>query len=450
MEQDSTSKPGVSTSTSPSAGSKVDRREFLGAAAATAGLMIVKPSLVRGTAANSAVRVGLLGCGGRGTADTSDLVDTGSARVTALADLFRDQLDKAGKKFNDLNRSKGYANIDSKQMFVGPRAYEEIANCPEVDAVVITSPPYFHPEHLEAVVKAGKHVYCEKPVAVDVHGAKRVLDIGKQAEGKLSLDVGFQIRNCPPFVEMVKRIHAGALGKIGCGEAHYFGTYLDRPEWPNASPEERRIRNWVYDRVLSGDIIVEQNIHAIDVCNWVLQGHPIKASATGGRQVRPPDGDVYGHYNVVFFYPENVAVTFSSTQFNKGWWDVTERFFGSKGVSQSPYSGPLGIWGDEPWQPSGAPKQTAESTKFSAAGSFSDNLAEADPEKKKAFVESIQSGKFHNQSEAGVESALSCMMARAAAYKGHDVTWDELLKSDEQWELGLDLNKLGSTSAAAG
>ncbi len=429
---------------------KVDRRGFLGAAAATAGLMIVKPSVVRGTAANSAVRVGLLGCGGRGTQDATDLVNTGSARVVALADLFRDQLDIAKKQFDDLNHSKGYADIDAKQLFVGPRAYEEIANSNEVDAVVITTPPYFHPGHLEAVVKAGKHVYCEKPVAVDPRGAKRVLEIGKQAQGRLSLDVGFQIRNAPPFVEMVKRIHAGALGKIGCGEAHYFGTYLERPEWPNASPEERRIRNWVYDRVLSGDIIVEQNIHAIDICNWVLQSHPAKAVATGGREVRPPDGDVYGHYNVVLYYPENVAVTFSSTQFNKGWWDVTERFFGSKGVSQSPYSGPIGIWGDEPWQPTAEPKQTPESTKFSASGSFSDNLAQADPEKKKAFVESSQSGKLHNQAEAGVESAVTCMMARTAAYQGHEVTWDQMLSSEEEWELGLDLEKLSPTTSSAG
>lgn len=424
---------------------KLDRRRFLGATAAGAGLMILKPSLVRGTAANSAIRFGLLGCGGRGTEDATHLLNTGSARLVALADLFQDQLDQARKTFDDLNQSKGHPPIDAKQLFLGPKAYEEIANSEQVDAVVITTPPFFHPEHLAAVVKAGKHVYCEKPVAVDVYGAKQVMEIGKRAEGHLSLEVGFQIRNAPPFVELVKRIHGGALGRIGCGEAHYFGTYLERPAWANASPAERRIRNWVYDRVLSGDIIVEQNIHSIDVCNWVLQHHPVKAAATGGHEVRPPDGDVYGHYNAVFYYPDNVAVTFSSTQFNKGWWDVTARFFGSKGVSQSPYSGPLGIWGDEPWQPAGEPKQTPESTKFSVTGSFSDNLADADPEKKKAFVESIVSGKFHNQAAEGAESALSCIMARTAAYEGREVTWAELLRSDERWDLGLDLSELRST-----
>src|SRR6266498_1402988 len=395
----------------------VDRRTFLGTTTAAAAAMFIKPALVHGTKANSAIRVGVLGCGGRGTEDAANLVDTGGARVVALADLFQDQLEAAHAQFDQLQQAKGYAALDARQLFVGPRAYEQIAASQEVDAIVIATPPYFHPQHLDTVVAAGKHVYLEKPVAVDVPGAKRVIEIGKRAQGKLSLDVGFQIRDCPPFVELVRRIHAGALGDIVCAEAYYLTGYIDRPPWPDASPAERRLRNWVRDRVLSGDIIVEQNIHAIDICNWVLQSHPAKAVATGGREVRPPDGDVYGHYNVVLYYPENVAVTFSSTQFNKGWWDVTERFFGSKGVSQSPYSGPIGIWGDEPWQPTAEPKQTPESTKFSASGSFSDNLAQADPEKKKAFVESIQSGKLHNQAEAGVESAVTCMMARTAAYQ---------------------------------
>src|SRR5690242_3501460 len=422
---------------------KVDRREFLGAAAATTGLMFIKPGLVRGTAANSAVRVGLLGCGGRGTEDATNLVDTGGARVVALADLFQDQLDAARANFDKLQQAKGFSAIDAAQLFVGPNAYHEIAASKEVDAIVIATPPYFHPQHLEAVVHAGKHVYCEKPVAVDVPGAKKVIDIGKRVEGKLSLDVGFQIRDCPPFVEMVRRIHAGALGKIACGEAYYLTGYIDRPAWPSASPAERRLRNWLYDRTLSGDIIVEQNIHVIDICNWVLQAHPLKASATGSRLGRPAnDGDCYGNYNVVFKYPDGVDVTFSSTQFAKGWWDVTERFFGTKGTSLSPYRGPLGIWGDEPWQWEASTQNAPPDTGFSATGKFTSNLELADPEKKKAFVASITSGQFHNQAAKGAESALSCMMARAAAYTGREVTWDELMKSTDVLDPKIDLNKL--------
>src|SRR3989442_8801816 len=427
----------------PNSSDKLDRRRFLGVAAATAGAMFIKPALVHGTAANSAIRVGLLGCGGRGTEDASNLVDTGGARVVALADLFQDQLDNARAHFDQIQQSKGYSAIDASQLFVGPNAFEKMASSKELDAIVVATPPYYHPRHLEAVVAGGKHVYLEKPVAVDVPGALKVIEIGKRAQGKLSLDVGFQIRDCPPFVELVRRIHNGALGKIVCGEAHYLTGYIDRPPWPNASPVEKRLRNWVYDRVLSGDIIVEQNIHVIDICNWVLKNHPLKASATGGRQGRPTnDGDVYGNYNVIFHYPDKVDVTFSSTQLAKGWCDVTERFFGTKGTSQSPYTGPLGIWGDEPWQSPQTVKPGAEQQAFSVTGSFTSNLEFADREKKKAFVESITSGNFHNQAAKGSESALSCMMARTAAYKGNEITWEETMKCTEVWDPKIDLNKL--------
>jgi predicted dehydrogenase len=426
------------------ASTRLNRRKFLKSAATTAGVMFIKPSLVRGTDTNSAVRVGLLGCGGRGTEDATNLIDTGNARVVALADLFGDQLYTAHAHFDQLQQAKGYPAIDASQLFLGPHAYEQIADSKEVDAIVIATPPYYHPQHLEAVVTTGKHVYLEKPVAVDVPGALRVIAIGKRAEGKLSLDVGFQIRDCPPFVELVRRIHAGALGNIVCGEAHYLTGYIDRPQWPNASPVERRLRNWVYDRALSGDIIVEQNIHVIDICNWILQAHPLKASATGGRQGRPgSDGDAYGNYNVLFYYPGNVDVTFSSTQFAKGWWDVTERFFGTKGVSQSPYTGALGIWGDEPWQaPLTAAKDKPESQAFSVTGNFTSNLEFADREKKKAFVDSITTGNFHNQAAKGAESAISCILARTAAYKDHEVTWDEIMKSTDVLDPKIDLSNL--------
>jgi len=221
---------------------ELDRRKFIGVAAATAGAMLIKPELVRGTAANSAVRVGLLGCGGRGTEDASNLVDTGNARVAALADMFQDQLENAKKHFDEMQQGKGYQAIDASQIFVGPKAYQQMAASKEVDAVVIATPPYYHPQHLEAIVAGGKHVYLEKPVAVDVPGALKVIEIGKGAEGKLSLDVGFQIRDCPPFVELVKRIHNGAIGNIVCGEAHYLAGYIDRPAWPNASPVEKRLQ----------------------------------------------------------------------------------------------------------------------------------------------------------------------------------------------------------------
>ena len=413
-----------------------NRRAFLGAA----GLTVMGSRLVRGSEANSAVRVGLLGCGGRGTADATSMMVNAGARVTALGDLFHDQLDRARKHFDELAEKQGVAAIDAGQIFRGPRAFEQIAQSKEVDAVVIATPPYYHPQHLEAMVEAGKHVYCEKPVAVDVPGTRRVLAAGQKAEGRVSLEVGFQIRQAPPFVELVKRIHAGALGEISFGAAYYYCPFLEAPH-PDAPPAEWRLRNWLYDRVLSGDIIVEQNIHAIDICNWVLQGHPVKASGVGGRKGRPDPGDVYGHCAVSFWYPNDVHVSFASKQFGTGAFDVSERFFGARGESQSPYSGPLGITGDENWTWAGSEKK--QDGQFSAAGTFADNLAEADAEKHKSFIGSIMSGAFHNQAATGVESSLSAMLGRMAMYTGREVTWDELVRSEESWDAKLDLEKLG-------
>jgi len=418
-----------------------DRRAFLGTAGAAAGLMILKPQTVRGSQANSAVRVGLLGCGGRGTADTTSIAINGPARVAALADLFEDRLAAAKKHFDDVANKQGHAGVPASRMFQGPHAAEQLMASQEVDAVVIATPPYFHPRHLAAAVEAGKHVYCEKPVAVDVPGALRAIESGKKAERRLSLDVGFQIRKAPPFVELVRRIHAGALGEIACAEAHYYCPFLAMPDYPKASPAELRLRHWLHDRVLSGDIIVEQNIHAIDICNWVLQSHPVKAIGSGGRQGRTEPGDAWSHFDVVFTYPGGVHLSFSSTQFGKGGFDVNERFFGTRGNSQSPYSGPVQIDGDEPWVWGGSDKP--KSGDFSITGNFSDNLARADAEKHADFIQSIVTRNFHNQAALGAESALSAMLGRTAAYTGRETTWDELLRSTEVWDPGIDIEKLG-------
>jgi predicted dehydrogenase len=419
---------------------KISRRRFLGAAAATAaGVMIVKPGAVRGSAANSAVRMGILGCGGRGTGVGTEFVDNTNTRVVALADLFADRLEAGRKHFDEYQQAKGYAAIDSSQLFRGPKAYEQIAASKELDFILITTPPYFHPLHLETVVAAGRHVYCEKPVAVDVPGAKHVMRIGEKAQGKLSLEVGFQIRKAPPHVELVKRIHGGALGKIGCGLAYYYCGHIDLPEWPNASPEEKRLRNWVWDRKLSGDIIVEQNIHVIDMCNWTLQGHPESAVGGGGRKLRADAGDCWDNFNVVFTYPGHVQVSFGSTQFDKPAFDAATRFFGDQGSSEAHYDYRVGIAGAEPWDAGLGPAEG--SGQFSAAGTFKGSLDQADAEKQKFFVESITGGEFHNQAAQGAESALSAMLGRTAAYTGKLVTWDELMKSKEVFDPKIDISK---------
>jgi len=418
---------------------KIGRREFLGAAA-VAGLTIIRPELVRGTAANSAVRLGILGCGGRGTAVGTGFVDSTNTRIVALADLFADQLANAQKHFNDHQKTKGFSAIDLSQLFQGPKAAEQIAASKEVDAILVASPPYYHPPHLETVVTAGKHVYLEKPVAVDPAGAKRVIRLGEKAQGKLSLAVGFQIRKAPPFVELVRRIHGGALGQIGCGLAYYYCPHIDRPDWPNASATQRRLRNWVWDRVLSGDIIVEQNVHVIDICNWVLQGPPVKAVGSGSRKLRQDAGDCYDNFNVVFTYPNEVQVSFGSTQFNSHAFDAAIRFFGSRGSTEAHYDHRVSIAGEEAWDAGlGAGREGGE---FSAAGTFRGALDQADPEKQKSFIESITSGKFINEAAQGADSALAGMLGRTAAYTGKAVTWVELMHSEEVWDAEIDLSKL--------
>ncbi|MBZ5516186.1 MAG: Gfo/Idh/MocA family oxidoreductase, partial [Acidobacteriia bacterium] len=382
---------------------KIGRRDFLGTAAAAAGFMIVKPALVRGTAANSALQLGVLGCGGRGRAVATGFIDNTGTRVVALADLFADQLETAHKYFDDHQKAKGYAPLDASQLFQGPKAYEQIVTSKDVDAVLITTPPYFHPGHLEAVVAGGKHVYCEKPVAIDVPGAKRVIEIGKKSQGKLSLAVGFQIRQAPPYIELVRRIQNGALGRIGCGLAYYYCPHIDRPDWPNASPDEKRLRNWVWDRSLSGDIIVEQNVHVIDICNWALQGHPAKAAGASSRKLRADAGDCSDNFNVVFTYPNDVQISFGSTQFDKVEFDAGVRFYGSRGSCEAHYDQRMHISGEEPWDAGlGAAQQGAQ---FSAAGTFRGALDQADSEKQKAFVQSIQSRNFLDGAAPGRGSA---------------------------------------------
>ena len=209
------------------------------------------------------------------------------------------------------------------------------------------------------------------------------------------------------------------------------------------SADELRLRNWLWDRVLSGDILVEQNIHVIDICNWILQSHPIKAVATGGRNVITHFGDNWDNYQVIYTYPENVHVSFSSTQFGtNGWFDVSESIFGSEGLAEAPYSGPVRIIGDHAWTwTDDTPPKSGTPSTFAANGAFSDNLAFADRDKDRAFIDSITSGKFHNQTADGVQSALSCMLGRMAGQLGREVTWEEQLQHGEVYKMNIDMSQ---------
>jgi predicted dehydrogenase len=319
--------------------SDTTRRTFLGAAGT---FLIVRPEQVRGTQANSAVRLGLLGCGGRGTGVAAGFVTNAGARLTALGDLFPDQVERARAQFE----KAGQAKIDAGHLYHGPKAYEQLFHSDAIDAVYIATPVWFHPYHFEAAVAAGKHVYVEKPVAVDIPGVERALRAAAKAKGRQSVTVGLQLRHATPYVELVKRIHGGALGEIVCGLVHYYAGPIDRPAWPDATPAERRLRNWIFDRALSGDIIVEQNVHVLDFTNWALNAHPLRVSGTAGRKGRRDTGDCSSHYDLTYSYPNDLHISFASTQFLNGAWDVAMRYFGTKANSEAHYDAPVRITGE--------------------------------------------------------------------------------------------------------
>lgn len=423
----------------------INRRKFVKASAAASGLLLLKSKTAFGYEANSAVRLGLLGCGNRGTTVANSFARYAGARVVALGDIFPDKLASGKAHFDKLNAGLGQAAIEDRLTFHGPEAFQQIAHSKDVDMVQISTPPWFHVQHLEAVVDAGKHVYCEKPVGVDVAQAKKALEIAGRVKGRLSVDVGFEVRSAPPIAAVIEKVKSGALGKIAAATGVYYAPAAKAKPFPGASEAEQRLRNWLWYRALSGDILVEQNIHIIDLCNWALGSHPLKAVATGGRTVTTHAGDCWDNYQVSFTYPGGVHLSFASTQFGDyGGFEAGLRIFGDEGAAEAPYAGPVRILGKSAWawqDGSGAGAKTSGT--FAANGDFKDNLALADREKTRSFIESITSGRFHNQIADGVTSAQSCMLGRMAGYQGREVTWEDLLAHGEKYELGMDISQFG-------
>jgi len=420
-------------------GARIGRREFIGASVAAAGVTILKPRLVFGSQANSAVLLGQLGCGGRGRSVMSSFLENTDAVLTAIGDAFPDQLESGKQRLDEVSAKFGKPAVDPSRLFKGLDAYKALFASKDVDALYVATPPWFHPLHLEAAIAAGKHVYLEKPVAVDVPGAKKVMELGERARGKLSLAVGFQIRHASAYVELAKRIHEGQIGQPVSGAIHYFASAIKRPDWPNATPAERRLRNWVHDIALSGDIIVEQNIHIVDVTNWMLGGHPLKAVGSGGRAGRTDQGDCWSHYNCVFTYPGNVHVSFASTQFTSAdWGGVAMQYYGTKGWAEAHYDAPVRLSAETNWEFPGLGKPQATDAAVAVTGKFSGALDDADRNKQKAYIESITSGRLLNEAAAGADSALSSMLGREAAHSGKEVTWEKLIKSKKVYDPKID------------
>ncbi|HOK48361.1 MAG TPA: Gfo/Idh/MocA family oxidoreductase, partial [Bryobacteraceae bacterium] len=296
-------------------------------------------------------------------------------------------------------------------------------------AVIIETPPYFHPEQVRAAVDAGKHVFLAKPAAVDVPGCKSILESGKKAAAKnLSFLIDFQTRAQPVFQEAARRVHRGDIGKPVFAQVFYYaGRPSKDKSKPGMDPGQARVMNFYMDRVLGGDIIVEQNIHVIDVANWFLQGHPLRAFGTGGRTdwrgTGYDAGDAWDHFLVTFWYPNDVHADFSSNQLTNSFSDLCVRVFGIRGAVDSHYGGLVRITGENAWL--GAEKD--------------DTFRQGAVNNVKAFVESIRTGKPLNNVEQGVESNLTAILGRMAAYQNRVVTWDEMMNSTERYEANLKL-----------
>ena len=393
-----------------------DRRNFLRGAAA--GVLILKPATVFGSQANSTVEIGLVGCGGRGNWITPFFQEFAGARLVAVADVVKKNLSETAEKFN----------VDSSRSYYGPDAYKQLAQS-KVDAVVIETPTLFHPEQADSAIAAGKHVFCAKPVAVDVPGCKSILESGKKAAAKnLSFLVDFQTRAQPVFQEVAARIHRGDLGKPAFSQVFY---YAGRPSPDKGNdqmdPGLRRVMNFYMDKVLGGDIIVEQNIHVIDMANWYMQGHPVKAFGTGGRTdwsgTRYDAGDAWDHFQVTFWYPNGVDACFSSNQLTNSFADLCVRVFGIKGCADTHYNGLVRITGENAWL-------GAERDDTFRSGAINNA---------KAFIQAIRDGKPVNNVEESVNSNLTAILGRTAAYQQRVVTWDEMMKSTEKWQANLKL-----------
>lgn len=394
----------------------LSRRSFLaGTGAATLGLALASPGLVQAADAAPKVNLGLVGCGGRGQWIIDLFARHGGYNVVAAADYFEDRVNKVGDKFG----------IAAERRYSGLSGYRRLLD-QKLDAVVIQTPPYFHPEQVAATIDAGRHVYLAKPLAVDVPGCESIRKSGKKAQDQqLCFLVDFQTRAHPAYQEVVRRVHAGELGRIVSVETNYqtstMFASLDAQIRANPNDRELRLRAWALDRALSGDIITEQNIHALDVVSWFLNSEPIRAYGTGGR-AREFLGDCWDHFAVIYYYPGEVKVSFSSKQVGFGYDDIMCRVYGMTGTADTHYAGKVTFRSNEDAFNGDSPNLYTDGTVR--------NIAK--------FHEAITTGDYSNPTvEASVRSNLVTILGRTAAYKNREVTWDEMIRANEKLDADL-------------
>jgi predicted dehydrogenase len=395
---------------------KLTRRQFVTGASATAlTLSIVKPSVVRAAEANSKLTWGLIGCGGRGGWLANLFEKHGGYRLTAVADYFQDRVDQVGEKFK----------VPASQRFIGLSGYRRLLE-QNLDAVVIQTPPYFHPEQAAAAVTAGRHVFLAKPIAVDVPGCISIEESGRKAtEQKLSFLVDFQTRAHPDYQQAVQRVHSGKLGRVVSVESSYqtstMFASLDAKLRAEPHHADLRLRAWALDRGLSGDIITEQNIHTLDVVTWFLNAAPVRAYGSGGR-AREFVGNCWDHFAIIFYFPNDVLVSFSSKQVGFGYDDIMCRVYGMEGTADTHYSG----------------KVTVKTKEDPFNGDTPNLYLDGAVRNIATFYENITQGNCANPTVSpSVRSNLTTILGRTAAYQGREVTWSEMMRACEKLEANL-------------
>ncbi len=362
------------------------------------GMTVIPAAAVRGSAANSSFTAGLIGAGARGSYLANVLNADGRARIVALCDIFDDRIEAARTRIPA----------------PGAKAYKDYRDllASGVDAVIIATPVHVHPEQFEAAVRAGKHIYFEKPAAVDVAGCKRIMRAADSAPKNLTITVGFQRRAGQVFLKAKSALDSGAIGQLRMAHSRWLKGIRDigRPAGPRPTTPEGLVREWRWWRDTSGDALTETFIHGVDVLNWFIGGRPEKAAGSGGRAVIR-HGDTLDHVNVTFTYPSGIqASLFGSFMAPTFYRSVKEEFFGETGIIE-----------------------TSE-THWSRQHSSSGIVTEKSPrniviDAVEAFVRRVVEGKPENNGVEGVLSTLTCLMGQMAIDLRREVTWEEMMST---------------------
>ncbi len=385
---------------------RLDRRGFLArTSVATTVAATQLPQIITSRAASDdPIRVAVIGCGGRGSGAAKNVLDsTENVKIVGLADLFPEQIEKARKAFSD---------VPAEHCFSGFDAYKKVLSVPEVNYVILATPPGFRPLHFRAAVEANKHVFIEKPVATDCPGIRHVLETGEMARQKgLFVVAGTQRRHQAPYLESIRRIHAGEIGEIVTLRAYWNGGGIWHRGDKGDTDMERQVRNWYHYVWLSGDHIVEQHVHNLDVCNWIMKGHPVKCWAMGGRQCRKGTGHIYDHFAVEYEYANGVRM-FSYCRQMPGPGNVSEGVDGTLGTSQ------VGSWvrprAGDGWR---APRGMGR---------------DAYVQEHADLIAAIRTGAPINETRNVAESTLTAIMGREAAYSGQVIEWEQALNAKSQ------------------